>query len=248
MKLNEIVYRVIDTETTGLDPETAGLCEIAYADWHPVEGLIRSWSSLINPGHSIPAEASAVHHLTDEDVEKAPMYGDQLRSQLDWPVLVAHNAPFDAGFLRIKGLWLDTLRLCRHMFPELGKHTNDAIRYSLKLQPLVVKDAASHRAVNDVMVTMAILQHCLLRIPELWPEITTVQELIARIEKPCLLNRVPFGGRPEFKTAEIGLLEWIVKKQAGGSDCIFTAKHEIARRRDGNSPIKIKQITGAVRD
>lgn len=245
-RLNECLFRVIDTETTGLEPETAAICEVAFQDMLPDGEMLERFQTLIDPLMPIPPEASAVHHLTDDDVRGKPMWetikprciasatmieGETLTETFQ-PVYVAHNAEFDAKFTKIPGRWLCTHRLAKHLWPDAPGHGNEVLRYWLKLEVDTVKDAASHRAVNDVMVTVALLKRALVEIRERWKDVETIDQLIRKVSGPCLLKIVPFksANGVEFKYAEWSLLRWIVDKQAGGPDVVYSAEQELARR------------------
>jgi DNA polymerase-3 subunit epsilon len=58
---------VFDTETTGPNPDTDRIVEIGFQRFTS-EGIVKEWRSLINPGVPIPAESTAVHGISDEDV------------------------------------------------------------------------------------------------------------------------------------------------------------------------------------
>ena len=73
---------------------------VAIIDGVIVDG--EKWSSLIRPGRPIPAEASAVHGITDAMVEEAPApetVAVELRRRCCDETLVFHNYPFDLPFL-----------------------------------------------------------------------------------------------------------------------------------------------------
>lgn len=59
---------IFDTETTGLDPKEARIVELGFEVWTS-EGLSKSYRTLINPGISIPEEATKTHHITDAMVQ-----------------------------------------------------------------------------------------------------------------------------------------------------------------------------------
>ncbi len=58
-----------DCETTGTDVNVDRIVSFAFEEWGP-EGLVREWKSLVNPGIPIPAGASKVHGIYDEDMLK----------------------------------------------------------------------------------------------------------------------------------------------------------------------------------
>src|SRR5207253_6468490 len=61
------------------------------------------FAQLVCPSCPIPAEATAVHGIGDEDAASAPSFREialKLRALLDGAVFVAHNAPFDLGMLQ----------------------------------------------------------------------------------------------------------------------------------------------------
>ncbi len=248
--LASAVFRVIDCETTGSEPPPAdnphvsGVCELGDRDVAADGQNRNSWTWLLDPGMPISASASAVHHLTDDDVAGCPKWRLIAKGH-EAPVYVAHNAEFDSKFLQLPGLWLCTYRMAKHLWPELEGHGNEALRYALKLKPETVKDAASHRAVNDVAVTAAILCRALAEIRERWPHVTTCEQLAAQIAKPALLDKVPFksAGGVRFADADYGLLTWIVNKQAGGSDCVYSARHWL-RKRFGGGNVGLREEEG----
>ena len=96
-------YAVFDCETAGT---TLGLDEIvSFAvirlDADGVETA--RFATLVRPSRPIPAEATRVHGISDEDVASAPRFVEitpELLELLDGAIFVAHNAPFDLGMLR----------------------------------------------------------------------------------------------------------------------------------------------------
>lgn len=245
-KINECLFRVIDTETTGLDPASASICEVAYQDMLPDGSYLEQFQSLIDPLMPIPPEASAVHHLTDDDVRGKPMWSaikpkcavfsgqmnvEEFTANFE-PVYVAHNAEFDAKFTQLQGRWLCTYRLAKHLWPDAPGHKNDVLRYWLKLEVDTPKDTASHRAMADVMVTAALLKRALVEVRERWKDVETIDQLIRKVSGPCLLKIVPFksANGVEFRHAEWSLLRWIIDRQAGGEDVVYSAEQELSRR------------------
>jgi len=92
---------VVDVETTGWLADAARITEIGAVRLSPAAPL-SEFAVLVNPGVPIPPDISALTGITDEMVAHAPPIGDVLPVFLEFArdsVMVAHNAPFDIGFL-----------------------------------------------------------------------------------------------------------------------------------------------------
>jgi DNA polymerase III subunit epsilon len=87
----------IDTETTGRDPASDRVVEVACVRWERGSITLRkSW--LVNPGRPIPKEASDVHGILDEHVKDAPTFAEivpELLEALAGAIPLAYNAEFD---------------------------------------------------------------------------------------------------------------------------------------------------------
>jgi DNA polymerase-3 subunit epsilon len=94
---------VLDTETTGLDPLTGDrVIEVAAVELFNLLPTGEAFHSVIDPERDIPAEASRIHGFTNGDVAGKPKFAaiaDQLLKFLGDADIIAHNAPFDFGFL-----------------------------------------------------------------------------------------------------------------------------------------------------
>ena len=66
---NPRLIRVIDIETTGIDPATDAIIEIANVDMVRDGGITNAMDTLVRPGKLIPPGASAIHHIIDEDLK-----------------------------------------------------------------------------------------------------------------------------------------------------------------------------------
>lgn len=160
----------LDVETTGLSPEAGDrVCEIALLR---VRGGREEWSfsSLVNPGCPISPGASAVNGITDAMVREAPPFAEvapTVLEALEGAVLVAHNAPFDLGFLRREMLLagrrlpevpvIDTLRLARRCF-SFFSNALQAISGALGIEVV-----GAHRALADVRTTWGVFSYFLGR-------------------------------------------------------------------------------------
>ena len=90
------------------------------------------YSQLINPGRPIPYHITEITSITDEQVANEPKIGEVIGKFVDFvgdAVLVAHNAPFDMGFIKrdikkylnidLQSSVIDTLQMARDLFPDL---------------------------------------------------------------------------------------------------------------------------------
>lgn len=153
-------YVVFDIETTGLSKEKEMITEIGAVK--VADGkIIDRFSTFVNPQRPISAEITKLTGITDDMVKDVPTIENVLPEFLKFcedTVLVAHNASFDTGFIRIAaeraGLGelhhtiVDTLELARALLPELNKHKLDIV-----CEHLGVTLNGHHRAVNDAEAT-----------------------------------------------------------------------------------------------
>ncbi len=147
---------LIDVETTGANPVTDRITEIAVLR---VEhgAVVARWETLVNPGCPIPRLIQDLIGITDDMVADAPPFpavAAQLRALLADAVFVAHNARFDYGFIRnefarmgedFEAEVLCTVKLSRALYPEHHRHGLDAL---IERHGLVCE--ARHRAMGDV--------------------------------------------------------------------------------------------------
>ena len=125
---------LFDTETPGLDPLTGDrVIEIAAIELINDLPTERFFHTLMDPERDIPAEASRIHGFSNADVAGKPLFAAIAPGLLEFlgdDPLVAHNAPFDFGFLNAEfarvGLpsldrarMVDTLVLAKARFPGM---------------------------------------------------------------------------------------------------------------------------------
>lgn len=230
----------VDTETTGLDHKIDAVVEVAAVplvfsddkmggtgDWFVLFGA----SSLVAPGRRIPPEARAVHHLSDEELRTAPQLPQALANVLTQvnvkgepcEALVAHNAPFDRGFIGqyfpSNLPWLDTCRLAMHLYPDAPAYGNMVLFYwlSLRLPPVTdpgisqtiadtVPRGGTHTALYDATVTAYLLAKML--------ETNTVAELLEMQDKPVLQRTCRFGKHRETAWSDVprDYLKWVLNQ------------------------------------
>ncbi len=161
-------YIVFDIETTGLSNKTERITEIGAVRMHGGQ-VGESFDIFVNPGKPIPPKITALTGITDDMVKDAPDEAEALRQFYDFcgdcQVLVAHNAPFDTGFIRAAAARsnrpyaftaIDTVPLCRTLYPGLKNYKLDTVAEYLRLPPF-----NHHRACDDASVLAGIFTHCL---------------------------------------------------------------------------------------
>lgn len=158
-------YVVFDIETTGFSRENDRIIEIAAITYENGK-RISEFHSMVNPERLIPKEIVELTGIAQEDVEKAPTISDVEKSFLQYigdNPIVGHNATsFDLPFLSaqfvhpIDNVLIDTLPIARDAFSMLPSHKLEYLNDVLNLQ-----SAGSHRALNDVETTNALLWACL---------------------------------------------------------------------------------------
>ena len=200
--LSRLEFAVMDLETTGWSPEAAAITEIAAVRVKGPRGagrgrrpgeLVRQgeFASLVNPGVPVPPRIADLTGITDWMLAAAPRLGTVLPGLLDFArgcVLVAHNAPFDLGFL-VAGCddcglaWpgftvLDTVMLARRVMDP------DEVP-DCKLGTLAgffrARTAPNHRALADARATADVLGWLIRRLTHrgirtlrqlsTWPEV-----------------------------------------------------------------------------
>ena len=141
-------YIVLDTETTGLDPDDGHkIIEIGCIEILNRSVTNNTFHKYINPNREIDIEASKIHGLTNSFLREKPLFEEvysEFREYISNSPLIIHNAPFDIGFLKkehsiisisddfLNNEIIDSLKLARKISPG-KKNTLDALceRYSV---------------------------------------------------------------------------------------------------------------------
>lgn len=123
---------VLDTETTGLEPEQGDrIVEIGAVELMNHMPTGRTYHQYINPQRAMPQEAFNVHGLGDDFLRDKPVFADIAEAFVNFAgdaTLVIHNAAFDMKFINAELRWLnrrqlpaeqaiDTLAIARKKFP-----------------------------------------------------------------------------------------------------------------------------------
>lgn len=190
LPLSQATFVVLDLETTGTSPSVgAGITEIGAIKVRG--GVVQDeFSTFINPNTAIPPYITELTGITDEMVSDAPTIASALPDFIRFlgdpadVMLVAHNSPFDMGFLHAAALaheisWpefhvIDTVKFARLVI------SRDEIP-NYKLGTLATffqtEQSPTHRALDDVRTTVELLHRLLERAGTY--DVTTVQSLSA---------------------------------------------------------------------
>lgn len=164
-ELASLSYVVVDVETTGSSPWRGDrITEIAAIVVR--DGVVAErFETLVNPERSIPPMITNLTHINWEMVRDAPRFRDiceQVVNVLQGHVFVAHNAEFDWRFVtaeiqratgqRLLGRRLCTVRLARHVLPQLRSRRLDSVAnyYGVEI-------FGRHRAGGDADATARVL-------------------------------------------------------------------------------------------
>lgn len=157
-------YAIVDLETTGGRPDRDKITEIGIVI-HNGHEIIDTFSSLINPGVTIPPMITRITGITQEMVDSAPPFYEvakQVALITEHSVFVAHNVRFDYHFLReafsdlgftYTRPQLCTVKMSRKVFPGLASYSlGNLIRH------FNIPVNARHRALDDAQATARLLE------------------------------------------------------------------------------------------
>ena len=189
--LERAEFHVVDLETTGLSRD-ARILEIGAV--HLAGGRrVSHFFSLVRPPGRIPAKITALTGIDEAMVRDAPPAGEVLPRFRAWldraphAAFVAHNAPFDAGFVG-RGLAREGLRplsapivctrkLARRALPELHRYDLDRLCVHFGID-----NRARHRATGDAAATATLLLELLAIVGRQGVE--TLGDLVERLDAP----------------------------------------------------------------
>lgn len=240
-------FRVIDIETTGLEPPAAEIIEIGRVDvvvddsFGMVTSIEPPRTRLYRPLNGIPPETKAVHHLTESDfpATMSECTAELLRSAI-WSgerpdYLVAHNCDFERKFIREAATdalpWICTYKVALRVWPEAPSHKNQVLRYSRMLNVGSEHSMPPHRAGPDAWVTAHILGD-LIAVTSLLGT-ATVRDAADWTGEPALLPSIPFGKHfgKSWGDVPMDYLHWMVGAVEMDVDRVWNAQREIERRK-----------------
>ena len=196
--LEQLVFTVVDCETTGLHVE-AGDKLVAVAAVRIDRGHVRTedtFDMLTNPGRPIPEVSREIHGISDDMVAGAPPTTDVVAAfarYADDSVLVGHHLGFDVGFLRpvasragaaLPEYGLDTMLLSAVLFTAADTHHGlDALCGRLGV-PIIGR----HTALGDSLATAEALVRMMPMLAA--RGITTLGQARAAADQTTLAKRI----------------------------------------------------------
>lgn len=221
---NPLIF--FDVETTGLNVSKDKIIELSYIKVYP-NGTEESNTVRINPGFPIPAESSAIHHITDDDVKDCPMFKQVARilekvfegcdiagfnsNRFDIPILVEEflNAGVSINFSKRKFIDVQTI------FHKMEQRTLSA---AYKFYCHKELDSA-HSACADTRATYEVLKAQL----DMYPSLVNDVEFLSKFSSQT--RNVDFAGRIVYNDNNVEVfnfgkykgqpVEEILKKDVG---------------------------------
>ncbi|MBI5287682.1 MAG: 3'-5' exonuclease, partial [Chloroflexi bacterium] len=176
-------YVSLDLETTGLDPESDEIIEVAAIRFN-TEGVIDRYHSLVNPERKLDYRIALLTGIDERELASAPHFGSimlEIESFVGLDPIVGQNPTFDTGFLARKGLQLfgptyDTHELAGLLLGGLAQNSLGGIADHLGLE-----FTGRHRAMADadaaMRVFMALRERLAASPPELLAEVERLSSM-----------------------------------------------------------------------
>lgn len=231
--LSKETFVCVDIESTGLEPKSDRIIEIAAIKFN-FNNILETYSTLINPQVDIPLESQHIHNISNDMVQGKPLIKEIIPKILDFignHIIVGHGIKFDIDIIDyeaqrynlicniLNSKYIDTLRLARlygespfNSLKELSRHFN-------------LEFEGAHRALNDVIANIKVFK-------KLSTSFTSADQILKRLDKPILLKKMPLGkhkGRA-FNEIPIEYLRWAASKDFD-FDLLYSLRSEINNRK-----------------
>lgn len=225
----------LDLETTGLNPETDEIIEVAAVIFNFSEHL-DTFETLIDPGKEISKESIEIHHITDDMVKGKPKIQEilpQLVKMIGSHIIVGHGINTDLAFLNTalkkyciphnmhNNPIIDTLRLAR-LYGECSVNSLEMLRTHFN-----IANEGAHRAMSDVVVNIEVFKY-------LCQQFKKTEQVLDRLRSPILLKTMPLGkhkGRL-FSQIPVEYLRWALHKDFD-QDLLYSIRNELKKRKQG---------------
>lgn len=199
---NPIIF--FDLETTGVNITHDKIVEISYIKIYP-NGEEEEKTLRVNPGCHIPEEATAVHHITDEDVKDCPKFKDiakNLSKVFEGCDIAGFNSNrFDIPLLAEEflnaGVWID---FSKRKFVDV-----QTIFHKMEQRTLVAaykfycdKDLTeAHSASADTRATYEVLKAQLDRYADLKNDIDYLSNFSSQVKNVDLMGRIVYNDKQQ---------------------------------------------------
>ena len=167
VSVHDVTFVALDFETTGLYPERDSIIEFGAVRFQGRD-LLGSFEALVTPATEYTAEAMAISGITAEMLAGKPGIERVMPDFLTFlgdAVLVAHNAPFDVGFLRatlqrlglpaLANKIVDTQVLSQKALPRQKSYSLQNLARALSIE-----SGNAHRALDDARTCMKLFWAC----------------------------------------------------------------------------------------
>lgn len=239
--MTEVNFRVIDIETTGMEPTDEvieiGLTDVLWDVGAKTSTVGAPRSTLYGSAAPLGPEVKAVHHITDEMIAGRPLClqrdlhhvaaGEGLPEA---PLfLVAHNWSFEGQWFTPEILGatraICTYKVALRLWGDAPGHGNQTLRYWLGLDLPEALAMPPHRAAPDAYVTAHILARMLQEV--------SVKEMVAWTLMPRFYATCPIGKHKGSAWSSVphDYLTWMLRQQDMEADIVAAADDEIRRRR-----------------
>jgi DNA polymerase-3 subunit epsilon len=222
---------VLDTETTGLDPASGDrVIEVAAIELYNFMPTGQTYHVLVDPQRDIPEEATRVHGFTAEMLRGKPLFADivdDLVAFLGESEIIAHNAPFDFGFLDAeltrakrpkldRARMVDSLDIAKRRYPGLP-NSLDALCRRLGVDNSM---RTSHNALLDVKLLAEVFLQLmggkqpgfdLTATParRSGPTIQAEEGPVARTPRPIVASEAELAAHAAFVAKKIKEAVWL---------------------------------------
>jgi len=228
--MKNTIIRVIDFETTGIEPP-AQVCEVGTCDLDLDTFSITAPASWLCGVRQMPPEVRAVHHISLPQCQGIAEFDAAAMFSSPCDAIAAHNAEFETKFFESPVPVICTYKAALRVWPDAPSHSNGVLRYWLedqgKITPVHARTQPAHRAGPDAYITAHILK-------ALFDTGTIVNQMVAWTKEPRLLPKCPIGkfrGRP-WSEVDNGFLGWMLRQPTMEADLKWNAEREIARRQE----------------
>lgn len=233
--IHQDTFVCLDCESTGLDPKTDRMIEVAAARFTFHEVLQR-FETLVNPECPVPQVSQEIHKISSEMLQGKPKAAEilpDLLKLIDGHILVGHGIGFDIALIAAeakrhqiptqieKQPFLDTLRMAR-LYGESPVNSLERLR-----QHFNIEAEGAHRAMSDVIVNIEVFKF-------LAKSYKTTEQLFKVLESPIKLKTMPLGKHKGRKFDEIPIeyLLWAERKDFD-QDLLFSIRSELRNRKRG---------------